>query len=58
MKQNKKYLEDDLIDCIISQQPEQQGYEAIKAIYRHSLINEKVNRSMKIPITIYFKENI
>lgn len=58
MKQNKKFLAEDFIDCIISQQPEQQGYEAVKAIYRHSLINEKVNKTMKIPITIYFKENI
>ena len=58
MEQNKKYLANGFIDCIISQQPEEQGYLAVKTIYQSCLINEKVNLNIQIPITLYYKENI
>lgn len=58
MEKNVKALKEGDIDCLISQSPQDQGYLAVKKIYQHCLINEKIEREIFIPINIYFKENI
>ena len=57
MKKNMQYLKEGLIDCLLSQQAEQQGYEAVKAIYR-KVTDGNVVKNISMPITIHFKENI
>ena len=57
MKENKKFLKEGFIDCLLSQGAEEQGYEAVKSIYQ-KIINGNVIKSISMPITIYFKENI
>lgn len=58
LKKNVAALKSGLIDCLISQAPQDQGYLAVKTIYQHCLINENTQKEIYIPINIYFKENI
>ena len=58
MEKNVKSLKEGNIDCLISQSPQDQGYLAVKKLYQHCLINEKIEREIFIPINIFFKENI
>ncbi len=55
---NITYLKKDLIDFLINQRPEEQGYKAFYALFDH-LINRKSVEGMNLtPIDIITKENI
>jgi LacI family transcriptional regulator len=47
-----------LIDFIIDQKPEQQGYKGIHALYRHVVLLEQVEPESMMPLTIVTRENI
>jgi len=55
---NKSYLSKGVIDFLISQRPEIQGYEGIMSLFRHVVIKEKVKKEQIIPIDILTKENL
>lgn len=55
---NKVYLVDNKIDCVISQNPEEQGRRAITQIFRKIILEEDVEKQIEMPFDIYFKENL
>ena len=58
VEQNTKALRDGVIDCLIGQRPEIQGFEAVQKLYHHIMLHKDVTDTVEIPIDIYFKENI
>lgn len=55
---NTTYLKKDLIDFLINQRPEEQGYKALYALFDH-LVSRKTVEGMNLtPIDIITKENI
>lgn len=56
--QNRQALLDGTIDCLIGQQPEFQGAEAVRQCYRHFLLHQDISSEINIPIDVFFKENI
>lgn len=55
---NKKYLKEGLIDFLICQRPEDQGYKCIMAMFNYLLKKVPVNRINHSPIDIVLKENV
>ncbi len=55
---NIVYLKEGIIDFLISQKPEHQGYQGIYTLYRSTVLKEKVNKKNIMPIDIVTKENI
>ena len=57
-KKNLKYLKNDQICFLINQQPEYQGYVAIKSVFNHLTKQDSSNLNLDIPVEIIVKENI
>jgi LacI family transcriptional regulator len=55
---NAGWLERGVIDFIISQRPEMQGYQGIYALYRHFVLNEQVGKRIEMPLEIITRENM
>jgi LacI family transcriptional regulator len=55
---NRQLLKEGLIDAIISQRPEEQGRLAVVNLYRRIVLEEKIEKTVEIPLDIYIKENI
>lgn len=58
VEQNIQYLEDEVIDFLISQQPEEQGYLGIQALYSHLALNQMPAPLKLTPIDIITRENL
>ncbi|WP_102408122.1 LacI family DNA-binding transcriptional regulator [Parabacteroides bouchesdurhonensis] len=58
IKSNTIYLENGYISYLIAQRPEVQGFNCIRALFRHIILKEEVNRINYMPIDILIKENI
>ncbi|MDL2256540.1 substrate-binding domain-containing protein [Parabacteroides sp. OttesenSCG-928-G06] len=58
IEENIKYLNNGAITHLIAQRPEVQGLNSIKALFRHLVLHEPVNRINYMPIDILMKENI
>lgn len=56
--ENVLYLREGVIDFLISQQPERQGYEGIYALYRHVVLKEPVSKQVTMQIDIVTSENV
>ncbi len=56
--ENVRYLREGVIDFLISQQPERQGYEGIYALYRHVVLKEPVPKQVTMQIDIVTSENV
>ncbi|MHB8094572.1 MAG: sugar ABC transporter substrate-binding protein [Candidatus Aminicenantales bacterium] len=56
--ENIRGLKDGVIDFLISQQSERQGYEGLYALYRHVVLREKVEKNVMMQLDIATKENI
>jgi len=56
--QNIKYLRQDKISFLISQQPEYQGYAAIKSLFNFLTKQDESELNLDIPIEIMVKENL
>ena len=56
--QNIKYLQQDKISFLISQQPEYQGYASIKGLFNFLTKQDKAELNLDIPIEIMVKENL
>ena len=54
---NVEYLENNVIDFLICQHPEEQGYQSVESLFRHLVQKEKVNAENYTPIDIITKEN-
>ena len=57
-KQNLKYLKAEKVNFLINQQPEMQGYSAIKGLFEFLTKKDASELDKDIPIEIIVKENI
>lgn len=57
-QENRKHLENGILDFVISQRPETQGYRGVYSLYRHVVLKEKMEKNMTMPIDIVTKENV
>jgi len=55
---NIEYLNENIIDFLINQKPEQQGYDGIYALYKNVVLHEPCASSVSMPIDIITKENV
>ncbi|MBN1480946.1 LacI family DNA-binding transcriptional regulator [candidate division KSB1 bacterium] len=58
IEENIHYLREGVIDFLISQRPDIQGYQGINALYRHVVLNDSVREKIYMQIDIVAKENI
>lgn len=58
LEENKKYLNRNIIDFIIDQEPYKQGYEGIYLLYRYICLKEIIKKTIYLPINIIMKENL
>lgn len=58
VKENVELLKEGIIDFVISQKPEVQGYQSIYSLYRHFILKENVAKKILMPLEIFNKENI
>jgi LacI family transcriptional regulator len=56
-EENIKYVEDNIIDFLISQRPVEQGYGGIMTLFNHFVLNRRVKKEQHLPIDIITKEN-
>nr|WP_281337475.1 LacI family DNA-binding transcriptional regulator [Flavobacterium eburneipallidum] len=57
LKQNLEYLKDGVIDFLIHQKPEDQGYLGINHLYKKSVLKEPVEDLQYMPLEIIVQEN-
>ncbi|MCG9793079.1 substrate-binding domain-containing protein [Flavobacterium algicola] len=55
---NKEYLKKGIIDFLIHQKPEIQGYTAIGFLYKQLVLQEPVPQTQYMPLEIIVKENL
>lgn len=58
IEENVHYLREGIIDFLISQRPDIQGYQGINALYRHVVLKDAVREKIYMQIDIVAKENI
>jgi LacI family transcriptional regulator len=58
LKQNLEYLNDGIIDFLIHQKPEEQGYMGISHLYKKVVLKEPVTDLHYMPLEIIVKENM
>ena len=56
--QNVKWLKEGVVDFLICQRPEEQGYNAVDALFNHVLLKKQVEKENYTSIDIITKENI
>lgn len=57
LKENISYLNAGVIDFLINQKPEEQGYMAVNYLYKKNILQEKLEANHLIPLDIIVKEN-
>lgn len=57
LKQNLEYLNEGIIDFLIHQKPEEQGYLGINHLYKKSVLKEPVEDLYNMPLEIIVQEN-
>lgn len=57
LKENIEYLNKGIIDFLINQRPEEQGYMGINHLYKKMVLQETVENIHYIPLEIILKEN-
>ncbi|AWK06501.1 LacI family transcriptional regulator [Flavobacterium crocinum] len=57
LKENIEYLNKGVIDFLINQRPEDQGYMGINYLYKKLVLQEDADRTHYIPLEIILKEN-
>ena len=55
---NLNFVESGVIDYVIGQRPEAQGYLALENLYRHLFIKLKLKQELYLPLDIITKENL
>jgi LacI family transcriptional regulator len=58
LKENIKFLENDTIQFLICQKPEEQGYKSVLSLFNYLLLNMPIEKFNYSPIDIIMKENI
>lgn len=57
LPQSIEYLKNDVIDFLICQKPQEQGYKGIMALYQNVVLNGEVDPTYFMPIDVITKEN-
>jgi len=57
LKENIEYLNKGIIDFLINQRPEEQGYMGISHLYKKLVLQETAENTNYIPLEIILKEN-
>lgn len=57
LKENVMYLKEGIINFLINQKPEQQGYLGIEHLYKKVVLKENVEKTFYMPLEIIVKEN-
>jgi len=57
LKENITYLNSGIIDFLINQKPEEQGYMGINYLYKKIILHESLDAAHFIPLDIIVKEN-
>lgn len=55
---NVHYLQEGIIDFLINQKPELQGYQGMQLLYKHLVLKQEVPPTVFMPLEIVTKENI
>lgn len=58
VQKNVEMLMADKISCLLSQQPFQQGYNAVQQMYLYHVSGKKESVVNRAPVTVLFKENL
>ena len=58
IEENARFLREGVIDFLISQQSERQGYEGIYALYRHVVLKMPVESKIMMQLDIVTRENV
>jgi LacI family transcriptional regulator len=56
--ENERLLRAGLLDVILSQRPEYQGYEGVYQLYSHVVLQQEIEKEIIVPIVIFMKENL
>ncbi len=56
--ENRTHLRNGILDFVISQRSEMQGYYGIQTLYRHLVLRESVAKETVLPLDIVTKENM
>ncbi len=56
--ENEQQLRLGTIDCLLSQRPEYQAYEALYQLYSHVVLQQVIEKQIIVPIDIYVRENL
>lgn len=56
--QNAEFLKNGVIDFLLCQRPEEQGYKAVQTLFQHILLKQQVKVDNYISIDIVTKENL
>lgn len=57
LEENVKYLKEGVINFLINQKPEQQGYLGVEYLYKKIILKENVQNTHYMPLEIIIKEN-
>ena len=55
---NLKYLQENKIDFLINQNPNDQGYLGVMSVFKHLILKESVEKIQYLPLDIVVKENV
>ena len=58
LPENVFCLREGSLSFLINQQPENQGYQAVYALYRHSVLSEQVEPQIRIPVDLVTRETL
>jgi len=58
IRENIDFLQKDIVDFLICQRPEEQGYRAILTLFDHLILKKEVNTENYTSIDIITKENL
>lgn len=57
LKENIIYLKDGIINFLINQKPEIQGYLGVQYLYKKIVLKENIDEKLNLPLEIIIKEN-
>lgn len=58
IEKNVEFLEREVIDFLINQKPELQGFMGMQALYKHLVLKQEVEKRVFMPLEIITRENV
>lgn len=57
LEDNNLHLKNKIIDLLICQKPQEQGYRGVMGLYNHLVLNTPIEKEQFMPIDIITREN-